>query len=311
MRIVVTGGAGFIGSHLVDAFLGADHEVLVIDSLVSGRRENLPPGVELVVADIRSDDSADAIARFRPQVLCHQAAQMDVRKSVEDPAFDADVNLVGLCRTYEAARKAGALEHVLFAGSGGAMYGEQEVFPAPEDHPVRPESPYGLAKAAGEEYLALFYRLYGIPYTALRYANVYGPRQNPHGEAGVVAIFSQRLLEGKPITIFGDGKQTRDFVYVADVVQANLIALEKRLVGGFNVGTGVETDVNTLAVKIIEAVGVSAVPKYGPARAGEQQRSVISSKKLEEATGFAPRVDLDEGILRTVEFFRSQRGASP
>lgn len=309
MRIVVTGGAGFIGSHLVDAFVARGHEVLVVDSLVSGRRENLPEGATLVVADVRSDEAARAIEGFRPEVLCHQAAQMDVRRSVEDPVYDADVNLVGLVKTFEAARRAGALQHALFAGSGGAMYGEQQVFPAPEDHPVAPESPYGLAKAVGEQYLALFHRLFGVAYTALRYANVYGPRQNPHGEAGVVAIFSQRLLDGQPITIFGDGKQTRDFVYVGDVVEANVRALEARLVGGYNVGTGVETDVNELAKTIIDLTGADAEPTYAPARAGEQQRSVISAKKLEEAIGFKPSVSLQEGLARTVEYFRQRKGA--
>ena len=306
MRIVLTGGAGFIGSHLADAFVERGHEVLVIDSLLSGRRENLPAGVELVVADIRSEASVAAIERFAPEVLCHQAAQMDVRKSVEDPAHDTDVNLVGLVRSVEAARKGGALRHVLFAGSGGAMYGEQNDFPAAEDHAVAPESPYGLAKAVGEQYLALFHRMYKIPYTALRYANVYGPRQNPHGEAGVVAIFAERLLKGQPITIYGDGKQTRDFVFVGDVVQANVKALEAGLVGGYNVGTGIETDVNELAQIIISEVGVDAKPSYGPARAGEQQRSVITSEKLREAVGFAPSVSIAAGLSQTVAFFRER-----
>lgn len=306
MRIVVTGGAGFIGSHLADAFVARGHGVLVVDNLLSGRREQVPAAAQFVEADIRGADAADAIARFAPQVLCHQAAQMDVRKSVDDPGHDADVNLVGLIRTFEAARQGGALEHVLFAGSGGAMYGEQEHFPAAEDHPVAPESPYGLAKAVGEQYLALFSRMYGVGYTALRYANVYGPRQNPHGEAGVVAIFSQRLLAGQPITIYGDGSQTRDFVFVGDVVEANLRALEARLSGGFNVGTGIETDVNQLARAIIEATGSDAIPAHAPARAGEQQRSVITSQKLGQAVGFSPKTPLAEGLAQTVAYFRGR-----
>lgn len=305
MRILVTGGAGFIGSHLVDAFLAEGHDVLVVDSLVSGRKENVNPKAELVVTDIRSDESAQVITTFAPEVLCHQAAQMDVRKSVTDPVFDADVNLVGLVKTYEAARAGGGLEHVLFAGSGGAMYGEQQAFPAGETHPVAPESPYGLTKACGEQYLALFERMYGVGYTALRYANVYGPRQNPHGEAGVVAIFSQRLLQGQPITIFGDGKQTRDYVFVHDVVKANLLALSHRLVGGFNVGTGRETDVNELAATLIRLTQTEREPDYAPARAGEQARSVITSEKLRLATGFAPETPLERGLDETVAYFRS------
>ncbi|MCP4499040.1 MAG: NAD-dependent epimerase/dehydratase family protein [Deltaproteobacteria bacterium] len=305
MRVLVTGGAGFIGSHLVDRFVD-EHDVWVIDDLSSGQRENVNAKATLKVCDIRSEKAAKFIEEFQPQVLVHEAAQMDVRKSVADPAFDADVNLVGLLNILEASRRAGALEYVLFAGSGGAMYGEQDSFPAKEDHPVAPASPYGMSKAVTEQYLALYHRMYGIGWTSLRYANVYGPRQNAHGEAGVVAIFSQRLLAEKGITIFGDGKQTRDYVFVGDVAEANFRALKERPIGGFNVGTGVETDVNELAQKLCEATGQDFTTRvsYEEARPGEQLRSVIDASLLEETLGFRPGVSMTEGLATTVDSFR-------
>jgi UDP-glucose 4-epimerase len=304
MRLVVTGGAGFIGSHLVDRFSNAGHDVLVIDDLSSGKRENLPRDIALTVADIRSDAAKDAVRAFAPEVLVHEAAQIDVRTSVTDWPFDIDVNLRGFAVMLEGARAGGALEHVLFASSGGAMYGEQERFPADETHPVRPESPYGLAKATGEEMLALYERLYGVTYTALRYANVYGPRQDAHGEAGVVAIFARRLLAGEPCTVFGDGAQTRDFVFVDDVVEANARALAQRLRGGFNVGTGQETSVNALVACMLEITGARSVVEHAASRKGEQRRSVISAAKLKQATGFAPETPLKAGLEKTIAFFR-------
>lgn len=309
LTLVVTGGAGFIGSHLVDRFVGLGHDVHVLDDLSSGRKENLPEGVHLHVHDVRSGEAKAAMQRIAPHVICHQAAQMDVRKSVADPAFDADVNLVGLLNVLEGARSGGRLDHVLFAGSGGAMYGEQDVFPAGEDHPVRPASPYGLAKAVSEQYLAVYERLHGVTWTSLRYANVYGPRQNPHGEAGVVAIFSQRMLAGQPVTIFGDGSQTRDYVFVGDVAEANVQALNRRLHGGFNVGTGVETSVIALERAIRDEIGAKGEPIFAPARPGEQHRSVISADKLAQATGFRPSTPFADGVAQTVAFFREQAAA--
>ena len=307
MRVLVTGGAGFIGSHLVDRALALGHQVVALDDLSGGRRENLTGalarGARLEVADIRAPDASAVVRNFAPEVVCHHAAQMDVRKSVADPAFDADVNLVGLLRVLEAARFAGALRHVVFASSGGAMYGEQDVFPAPESHPVRPESPYGLAKAVSEQYLAWYQRMYGIGYTALRYGNVYGPRQSPHGEAGVVAIFCGRILAGQPLTIFGDGTQTRDYVFVDDVVEANARALEQRPLGGFNVGTGVETDVRELARRLIECSGRSIDVQHAPARAGEQKRSVIDPTAYGRASGWRPTVAVADGLARTFAWF--------
>ncbi len=306
MRIMVTGGAGFIGSHLVDRFVADGHDVVALDDLSGGRREVVNPKARLVVADVRGPEAAAAVLAFAPEVLCHHAAQMDVRKSVADPAFDAHVNLVGLLNLMESARVAGALTHVLFASSGGAMYGEQEHYPAREEHPSRPESPYGLAKALSEQYLDWYQRFYGVGYTALRYGNVYGPRQNPHGEAGVVAIFCQRILDNKALTIFGDGGQTRDYVFVDDVVAANALALTAGLQGGFNVGAGVETDVKQLASGLIAASGKSIEVKHEAPRPGEQRRSVIDPAKL-KAAGWAPSVDVAEGLKRTFAWFAEQR----
>jgi UDP-glucose 4-epimerase len=308
MRVLVTGGAGFIGSHLVDRFVGLGHEVLVLDDLSSGLRENVHPDARLVVADIRTPAAAQTVQGFAPQVVVHHAAQMDVRKSVADPAFDADVNLVGLLRVMEGARLGGALEHVLFASSGGAMYGEQQSYPAPESHPVRPESPYGLAKAVSEQYLDWYKRMYGISSTSLRYGNVYGPRQNPHGEAGVVAIFCGRILDGRAIMIVGDGKQTRDYVYVEDVVEANARAFATRPQGGFNIGTGKETDVVTLASALVKASGRDVQMDHGPPRPGEQRRSVIDPSAFAAATGWKPTVDVVDGLARTYQWFAERRG---
>ena len=301
MRILVTGGAGFIGSHIVDRFVSLGHEVSVLDDLSSGSKDNVHARARLTVVDVRDPGPIDA------HVVVHHAAQMDVRKSVADPAFDADVNLVGLLRVMEAARKGGALEHVVFASSGGAMYGEQDAFPAAEDHAVRPASPYGLSKATSEQYLAWYGRMYGITSTSLRYGNVYGPRQNAHGEAGVVAIFCGRILEGKALTIYGDGTQTRDYVFVDDVVEANALAVEKRPVGGFNIGTAKETDVNALAARLIRASGAKVDVQHAAPRAGEQRRSAIDPAAYARATGWKPKVDVDDGLARTFAWFKGRR----
>lgn len=307
MRILVTGGAGFIGSHIVDRYQELGHQLLVVDDLSGGRREHLAGalgrGARLEVADIRSPDAVAAVRAFAPEVVNHHAAQMDVRKSVADPAHDADVNLVGMLRVLEAARLGGALQHVIFASSGGAMYGEQDVFPAPEQHPVRPESPYGLAKAVTEQYLGWYQRMYGLGFTALRYGNVYGPRQSPHGEAGVVAIFCGRILEGRALTVFGDGRQTRDYVFVDDVVEANALALQHRPPGGFNIGTAVETDVLQLASRLIEASGRDVKVVHEAARPGEQKRSVIDPAAYARATAWRPRVAVADGLTRTFRWF--------
>ncbi len=305
MKILVTGGAGFIGSHVVDAYVAAGHDVLVVDDLSTGKRENLNPKGRFHHLDIVDPKVVELIRDERPAVLNLHAAQMDVRRSVADPLFDARVNILGTINLLEAGRRAN-VRRVLFVSSGGAAYGEQEQFPAPETHPTNPVSPYGVSKRAGELYAFFFQAEYQIPFVALRYANIYGPRQDPHGEAGVVAIFSERMLRGEPVTVNGDGKQTRDYVYVGDVVRANLLALESTATGPFNVGTGVETDVNTLAAHLLRASGSRSEVRHGPAKQGEQRRSVIDSRRAADVLGWRPEVTLEDGLRRTVDWFRGR-----
>jgi UDP-glucose 4-epimerase len=305
LKVLVTGGAGFIGSHVCDAFVRSGHEVIALDNLSSGKKENLDPRVRLEVADIRSPEAAALVRAERPQVLLHLAAQMDVRRSVEDPRFDADANILGFLNLLEAGRASG-VQKVVFSSTGGAIYGEQDVFPAPESHATRPISPYGVSKASGELYLNYYKAQYGLKYVALRYANVYGPRQNPHGEAGVVSIFSTRLLAGQDCTIYGEGKQTRDFVYVEDVARANLLAAEKDHSGPINIGTGVETDINRLFGLLAQAAGVTKAAGHAPGRPGEQMRSCIDHALARKVLGWQPTVDLAEGTRRTVAWFREK-----
>jgi len=304
--ICVTGGAGFIGSHVTDALVREGHQVMILDDLSSGRKENVPTGAELLVADIRSDEAARLIIDRKVEVLIHHAAQMDVRRSVTDPRFDADVNIGGLLNLLEAARK-GSVRQVVFASTGGAIYGEQDDFPADEDHPVRPLSPYGVAKLASERYLYFYNQEYGLDATCLRYANVYGPRQNPHGEAGVVAIFLHRLLDQQQPRINGDGCQTRDYVFVGDVVRANLAVIGLPGFRTFNVGTAVETDVNVLFELIRSAVGSGPPADHGPAMAGEQLRSCITAGLIEEELGLRIGTPLEQGIEITADWFKSAR----
>jgi UDP-glucose 4-epimerase len=294
VRAIVTGGAGFIGSHVVDALIARGDEVAVIDSLVHGEETNVAAGADLHVRDIREplDDLFDAV---RPEAVLHLAAQADVRVSVERPVEDADVNVLGTVRILEAARRHGA--QVVFASTGGAIYGEC-VEPAREDSACQPLSPYGTAKLAGEEYLRSFNRLYGTKHVALRYGNVYGPRQDPHGEAGVVAIFLGALVRGETATIFGDGLQTRDYVYVGDVARATTSALGSE--GGvFNVGTGRETSVVDLYALCARIAGSDTPAQHAPARLGELQRSFLDTTRAAESLGFAAMVDLEDGLRAT------------
>lgn len=303
MKIVVTGGVGFIGSHLVDRLIQEGHEVVVVDNLSTGKRKNLNRSAEFYKMDIQSSRLARVFRNERPALLMHLAAQMDVRRSVEDPVYDAQVNILGTLNVLEQAVRHGTRK-VIFSSSGGAIYGEQETFPAPESHPTRPASPYGISKLSGEHYLAYYQRVSGIQYVSLRYANVYGPRQDPNGEAGVVAIFAQKLLGREQPIINGNGRQTRDFVYVEDVVEANLSAMGKEVQGTYNVGTGQETSVNDLFRIMADIANPGCKELHGPAKKGEQIRSVVDSGKLRRELGWEPKVSLQEGLARTVEFFR-------
>ena len=301
MRVIVTGGAGFVGSHVVRALLARGDEVHVVDDLSSGRRENLPAGAELHVADVREplDRVCDPIA---PQAVLHLAAQIDVRVSVADPVRDATANVIGTVRVLEAARAHGA--RVVLASTGGAIYGECEA-PATEDAPRLPLAPYGTSKLAAEEYLATWSRLYGARHVALRLGNVYGPRQDPHGEAGVVAIFLTRLRDGEPATIFGDGSQTRDYVYAGDVAEAFVAALDGP--GGvFNVGTGLETSVLELHERCRAAAGGGVDPVLAPPRLGELQRSVLGTERTAAELGWRATTSLDDGLLATWEWIREE-----
>jgi UDP-glucose 4-epimerase len=306
-RVLVTGGAGFIGSHVADAYLARGLAVTVLDNLSSGRRENVPSGAEFVQADIRSPEARALLATGGFSVLNHHAAQMDVRVSVRDPGFDADVNLMGLLNLLEGARE-GGVGRVVFASSGGVVYGESEALPHPETAPKLPVSPYGVSKLASEYYLAQYAVLHGIAVRSLRYANVYGPRQSPHGEAGVVAIFGSRLRNRTGVVVFGDGRQTRDYVYVGDVARANVLATDAPPVPpralddlALNVGTGIETDVNQLAAAMMRAAGVEVPVEHAPARPGELQRSAVAVSRA-ATLGWRPEVPLADGLRRTYEW---------
>jgi len=303
MRIIVTGGAGFIGSHIVDAYLAKGHEVFVVDDLSTGSKTNLHKKATLYVIDLVDPALRKVLAEISPDVVSHHAAQMNLRRSVEDPLFDARTNILGLLNVLEAC-KGLKVKKILFASSGGAVYGEQEKFPAAEDHPTRPLSPYGVSKITGEHYLYCYQSAFGIPYTALRYSNVYGPRQNSEGEAGVVAIFIRQLLDGRSPTINGDGKQTRDYVYVDDVVAANVAALESSFSGSLNIGTGKETTVLTIFSLLRDGLGVDIAALHGPAKVGEQERSCIDASRAGSAFGWTARTRLEEGLRETIAFYR-------
>jgi UDP-glucose 4-epimerase len=304
VRAIVTGGAGFIGSHLVDALVARGDDVTVVDDLSSGRRENLTDRVRLVQGDVRDPDTVEeAFAAAQPEVCFHLAAQVDVRVSVARPAYDCDINLIGTIRVLEAARGRGA--QVVLASTGGAMYGECDA-PAAESAPRLPTAPYGTSKLAAEEYLATYNRLYGTNHVALRYGNVYGPRQDPHGEAGVVAIFLGRLARAEELRIFGDGRQTRDYVYVADVVAATVAAAGRS--GVFNVGAGVETSVLELAEGCGRVAGVEVETAFAPPRPGELQRSVLDPGLAERELGFHASTGLEDGLAPTWNFIREAEG---
>jgi len=306
MKILVTGGAGFIGSHVSDALLEAGHEVHIIDDLSGGSAENIHSDAQFHQLDIRSPEVKQLWQNEQFETLYHFAAQMDVRKSVADPSYDADVNIRGLINLMEAGRD-NSLRKVVFASTGGAIYGEPDYVPQDEQHVMQPLSPYGIAKLSSEKYLFFYSDTYSIPFVALRYGNVYGPRQNPHGEAGVVAIFSERLLDGEQPVINGDGRQTRDYVFVSDIVDANLKALSHEGSGIFNIGTGVETDVVELFSILRDELAPEAPIEHGPGKAGEQKRSVLSYDLAASELGWRPNVDVNEGLVTTAEWFRNRR----
>ena len=305
MKVLVTGGAGFIGSNLASALVEADLSVAVIDDLSTGKRENVPPEATFFKMDISSPVVHRIFEREKFDVVFHLAAQMDVRRSVEDPGNDAEINILGGINLLRSSVKHG-VKKFIFSSTGGAIYGEQDYFPADEKHPLNPLSPYGISKLAFEKYLYFYYVQHALPYVSLRYANVYGPRQNSEGEAGVVAIFCERLLGRKKAVVYGDGLQTRDFVYVEDVVKANLLALEYDGSDVFNVGAGIEIDINTIFEKIKAATGSDQERINEEGKPGEQRRSCITYEKIAGSLEWSPNVGLDDGIEKTVAFFRSK-----
>lgn len=311
-RALVTGGAGFIGSHVAEALASDGYDVTALDDLSSGRRSNLAAGIRLEELDIRSPEAAQLVSKGGFSVVCHLAAQIDVRKSVADPVADATRNILGSLNLLEAARQASAPPRFIFSSTGGAIYGDFVEPPSAETEPKNPESPYGIAKLSVEYYLAYYGRLHGMNVIALRYANVYGPRQDPHGEAGVVAIFCRRILAGTPLTVFGDGLQTRDYVYVGDVARANALAATATLPAAgrideraWNIGTGVPTSVVELAAALERATGRTTKVEHAPARTGEQQRSFVMVQKAASSLGWAPKVTLEAGLAQTFDWFRT------
>jgi UDP-glucose 4-epimerase len=310
---VITGGAGFIGSHVAERFLAEGWDVHVIDNLITGKRDNVPGGAIFHQLDIRDGLSADLIAGLQPKVLVHLAAQMDVRKSVADPVFDAETNIVGTLNLLEAVRNDSPKTRIVFSSTGGAIYGDQTTPPNVETFAKNPESPYAVAKLAVENYLAYYGRVHGIESAVLRYGNVYGPRQDPHGEAGVVAIFCGRILDAQPLTVFGDGLQTRDYIYVSDVVDVTYRAATRVLPPvqlldsrAFNVGTGVPSDVLKLATILNSAAGATTPIKHAPERPGEQRTSYLDVKKARLFLDWQPMVSLEDGLTRSFEWFAAR-----
>jgi len=309
VKILVSGGAGFIGSHVVDRFVEAGHEVAVVDNLTTGDARWVNRRARLYPVDLRSSRLAEVFEKERPDVVAHLAAQASVGRSVTDPAFDASVNVVGGLGLLDCCRRFG-VRRIVYSSSGGAGYGDTDVIPTPETHPTLPISPYGITKVAMEHYVNAWSGIFGISGISLRYANIYGPRQNPQGEAGVVAIFCHRLLTGQIPMINGDGKQTRDYTYVGDVAAANLKALERAdVTGPVNISTGVETSVNDLYRALVTAAGSTVAPQHAPARPGEQRRSCLSPGLAGRVLGWKPTVTLEEGLARTFHFFQKEIGA--
>ena len=316
-RVLITGGAGFIGSHVADLFVAKGWSVEIIDNLTSGKRENVPPAAKLRVLDIRSPDAAELVAFAGFDALIHLAAQMDVRRSVADPLFDASVNIVGTLNLLEAIRQSAARPRVVFASTGGAVYGDSAVPPSSETTQKEPDSPYAIAKLSAEYYLSYYARIHGLDTASVRFGNVYGPRQDPHGEAGVVAIFCGRIIDGQPLRVFGDGTQTRDYVHVSDVAEATFAGATTQLPPArrvderaFNIGTGVATSVLELAETLCGAAGAESKIEFAPKRPGEQQHSFLSVEKARDVLGWSPRITLERGLADTYNWFAARRTAA-
>jgi UDP-glucose 4-epimerase len=307
MKILVTGGAGFIGSHVADAYLAAGHEVAILDDLSTGNKANINREAQIIELDVRNKEGvAAAISAFRPEVVNHHAAQSEVPRSVADPGFDAMVNVVGGLNVLKASLDAGTRKFI-FSSTGGALYGEPDMIPADEDHPLRPLSPYGTSKLSFEHYLGTFHRTYGLEYTVLRYANIYGPRQDFHAEEGrVIAIFASRMIGGRPVTIDGDGEQARDMLHVADVAVANIAALYRGAGGTYHISTGIPVTINDLFRKLALLTDYKLQPNFGPARKGDVFRIALDNSRAKKELGWEPRLELEEGLSQTVEYFRRQ-----
>lgn len=303
MKVLVTGGAGFIGSHVVDRLIEAGHDVVVVDNLSTGRKSNLNPKAKFYQVDLRSPELEQVFETERPEVVDHHAAQMDVRRSVADPLYDADINVMGGLKVLNAAVKYG-VRKVIHISSGGAVYGEPVYLPCDEKHPVQPLCPYGATKYMLELYLYMYKQTYGLDYSVIRYPNVYGPRQDPAGEAGVIAIFAGRMLENKPVTIYGSGEQVRDYVFVKDCARANLMLLEKGSGCVYNLGFGIGTTVNQVFDGLKEVTGYTQAATYAPARAGETFQIYLDATRARQDLGWEPTVPLKEGLRQTVEYFR-------
>lgn len=302
MRILVTGGAGFIGSNIADAYIELGHNVVIIDNMSTGNKDYINPKAKFIEMDIRDEKIPDILSEHKFDVINHHAAQIDLRKSVENPAFDVDVNVIGSINLLENAVKTN-VKKVIFASTGGAIYGENDYFPADEEHPTRPYAPYGINKLTVEKYLYYYNHVYGLNYTVLRYANVYGPRQNPFGECGVIAIFTDKILKNIQPRINGDGGQTRDYVFVSDVVQANVLALKTTEPKTFNIGTTVETDVNYIFKELSRHADRNFTEDHGPEKKGEQRRSQLSFEKIKNELGWEPKVKIQDGLKMTMDFF--------
>ena len=306
--VLVTGGAGFIGSHLVDRFVSLGHRVLVVDDLSTGKLRNLVKGVTFYHTSVTHPSVDEIFQKEKPELVFHLAAQISVINSVRDPSKDADANVLGAIHLIEASRRYG-VEKFIYSSTGGALYGEPEYIPCREDHPIQPLSPYGLSKSVAEQYLDLYRRLYRLNYASLRYGNVFGPRQDPHGEAGVVAIFAAAMLEGKQPRIYGEGDQERDFVYVEDVVEANVLAMKEGVVGVYNIGTGTGSSVNQIFQVLSQTLKFRRKPIHAPARLGDVWQISLDSSKAKQEMGWEPRVSLNEGLQRTAEYFREMAKA--